>query len=139
MRMIFALAMMLVALAIPGVSRADEAEWQASVTGQIEAFRASDGVAALSFAGEGFRTQFEGKPEAFIVAITASGYGPIVASRSHTFGTFDKVNETSVLQVVKFVGPDQSLYEAVYQLVKEPDQGWRVLGVALRKEAGIGI
>lgn len=109
------------------------------MTGQIEAFRAGDGEAALSFAGAGFQTQFDGKPEAFIAAIATAGYAPIVESRSHSFGTFDKVSDTSVLQVVKFVGPNQTLYEAVYQLADEPDVGWRVQGVALRKQDGIAI
>jgi hypothetical protein len=43
------------------------------------------------------------------------------------------------MQVVRFVGPDQGLYEALYQLVDEPDVGWRVQGVVLKKEAGIGV
>lgn len=139
MRMIFALAMMLVGLAIPALAQTDATPWQESVTGQIEAFRAGDGAVALSFAGEGFRTQFEGQPEAFLGAIAASGYAPIVNSRSHSFGEFNRVSDTSVLQVVKFVGPNQSLYEAMYQLQDEPGEGWRVLGVALRKQAGIAI
>ena len=139
MRVIFALTMMLMALALPAQAQTDEAPWQASVTGQIEAFRAGDGTAALTFAAESFRTQFDGKPEAFIAAIAASGYSAIVQSRSHSFGEFNKVSDTSVLQVVKFVGPDQSLYEALYQLADENGDGWRVQGVALRKEAGIGI
>ena len=139
MRMIFALAMMAFALALPTAAQTDATSWQASVTGQIEAFRAGDGTKALTFAAEAFRSQFEGQPDAFIAAIATSGYAAIVASRSHTFGEFKQVSDTSVLQVVKFVGPDQSLYEAMYQLADEPEQGWRVQGVALRKEAGIGI
>lgn len=139
MRVIFVTALMLIGLAFPAWAQTDEAPWQATVTGQIEAFRAQDGAAALSFAGQGFRTQFEAQPDSFYAAIIASGYQPIVDSRSHSFGEFNKVSDTSVLQVVKFVGPDQGLYEALYQLADEPGEGWRVQGVALRKEAGIGI
>ena len=51
----------------------------------------------------------------------------------------DTVGDGAVVQVVKFVGRDQSLYEALYQLVDEPGEGWRVQGVILRKEAGIGV
>ena len=138
MRVSLTVAMMLVALVAPVVAQG-EAPWQAVVTGQIEAFRAADGATALSFAGQGFRTQFEGQPEAFYAAIIASGYQAIVDSRSHSFGEFNKVSDTAVLQVVKFVGPDQGLYEALYQLADEPGQGWRVQGVALRREAGVGI
>jgi hypothetical protein len=138
MRVLLALAMMM-ALLLPVVGQDDPAPWQATVTGQIEAFRAQDGAAALTFAGKGFRTQFEGQPDAFYAAIIATGYQPIVDSRSHSFGEFNKISEEIVVQVVKLVGPDQGLYEALYQLGNEPDEGWRVLGVALKKEAGVGI
>ena len=138
MRILLALTVM-VALLLPAVGQDDAAPWQATVTGQIEAFRAQDGAAALSFAAKGFRTQFEGQPEAFYMAIIATGYQPIVDSRSHTFGEFTKVSDDIVMQVVKLVGPDQGLYEALYQLGNEADEGWRVLGVALKKEAGVGI
>ena len=139
MRALLAVAMMLIGLLAPAMAQDDAAPWQASMTGQIEAFRAHDGAAALTFAGQGFRAQFEGHPEAFYAAIVASGYQAIVDSRSHSFGEFERISETAVLQVVKFVGPDQGLYEALYQLADEPDEGWRVVGVALRREAGVGI
>ena len=138
MRVIVALVLMIMALVTPAMAQDDATPWQATVTAQIEAFRASDGGAALDMAGKAFKTQFQ-DPDLFVAAIAASGYGPIVTSRSHSFGTFDKVSESQVLQVVRFVGPDQTLYEAVYQLSDEPDVGWRVQGVALRKEAGIGV
>ena len=139
MRGWLAVAMMLVGLLAPAWGQDDAAPWQATVSGQIEAFRAADGAAALAFAGEGFRTQFAGQPEAFHAAILASGYGPIAESRSHSFGNFNRIGETGVLQVVKFVGNDQSLHEAVYQLVDEPGEGWRIQGVVMRRAAGIGI
>lgn len=139
MRMIFALAMLLIGLTIPSLAQTASAPWQDSVTGQIEAFRAGDGATALSFAGKGFRTQFDERPDVFLTAIAASGYAAIVESRSHSFGKFNKLSDTQVLQVVKFVGPNQSLYEALYQLGNEPGEGWRVLGVVLRKQAGIAI
>jgi hypothetical protein len=136
---IWAVMVALVALMAPVVAQDDAAPWQATVTGQIEAFRAEDGAGALAFAGKGFRTQFEGQPDAFYAAIIASGYEAIVRSRSHSFGEFNKLSETRVVQVVNFVGPDQGLYAALYELADEPDEGWRVQGVVLRREAGVGI
>ena len=138
MRVFLALALIMALLA-PSVAQDDATPWQTTVTGQIEAFRAQDGAAALMLAGAGFRQQFDGQPEAFYAAILATGYQPVVQSRSHSFGDFSRVSETVVAQVVRLVGPDQSLYEALYQLEDEPDLGWRVVGVMLRKEAGIGI
>lgn len=139
MRIFLALAMMM-ALLLPVAAQQDEAApWQASVTGQIEALRAGDGAGALAFASEAFRLQFAERPEAFYAAVIATGYLPIAESRSHSFGTFNKVGDAIVLQVVKFVGADQGLYEALYQLGNEPEQGWRVLGVVLKKQPGIGV
>ena len=118
---------------------AQEAEpWRETVSAQIEAFRGADGAKALELAGASFQQNFS-TPEAFLAAIEASGYGPIIQSRSYSFGTATRISETQVLQVVRLVGPDQGLYEAVYQLTDEPDVGWRVQGVVLRKEAGIGV
>ena len=139
MRTLAALLMVMMALVIPAQAQDDAAPWQAVVSGQIAALHEQDAAAALAFASEGFRTQFAEQPEAFLVAVEASGYGPIIRSRSHSFGSFERVSDTVVAQVVKFVGPDQSLYEALYQLGEEPGEGWRVLGVALRKAPGIGI
>jgi hypothetical protein len=138
MRAILALVLIAMALVAPAMAQSEEAPWQAVVTGQIEAFRTGDGVAALNYAGAGFKAQFE-DPNDFIKAITAAGYGPIVASRSHSFGDYNKVSDSEVLQVVKFVGPDQGLYEALYQMVDEPGTGWRVQGVVLRREPGVGV
>ena len=135
---IWAIIVGLMVLLSPAVAQ-DDAPWQATVTGQIEAFRAQDGAAALQFAGEAFRVQFDGQPEAFYAAIIASGYEPIVRSRTHSFGEFKTMSAARVLQIVDFVGPDQGLYQALYELGDEPGEGWRVLGVVLRREAGVGI
>ena len=136
MRVILALAML--ALAAPALGQAEDAPWQGVITQQIEAFRAGDGAAALELAGAGFKAQFK-DPDVFYAAIVGSGYGPIVQSRSHSFGEFNVISEKQVTQVVRFVGPDQGLYEALYQLVDEPDAGWRVQGVVMRKQDGVAI
>lgn len=138
MRMVMTLTLLL-AILLPAAAQEDGAPWQATVTGQIEAFRAGDADAALRFAGLAFRTRFAEQPDAFYAAVMASGYQPIVESRSHSFGTFERVGDDVVMQVVRLIGPDQGLYEALYQLVDEPEDGWRVFGVALKKQAGIGI
>jgi hypothetical protein len=138
MRVVLALAFMVLVLVLPAQAQTEEQAWQAVVSGQIEAFRTGDGEAALGFAGAGFRQRFS-DPDEFLAAIVATGYGPIVESRSHSFGEFTQVSETLVMQVVHLVGKDRSLYEALYQMGNEPDVGWRVVGVMLRKEPGMGI
>jgi Domain of unknown function (DUF4864) len=130
----------LVFLAVTPVLAEDaspEAAWQKVITGQIEAFRHGDAPEAFAYAGAGFQQTF---PNAvvFFEAIIASGYAPIMESKSHTFGPFERTGQDGVAQVVKFVGPHQELYEAVYMLVEEAD-GWRVQGVSLGQPQGIGI
>jgi len=138
--MAMAFALLLIALAVPARAQdaaAPEVAWQAVVTGQINAFRVGDGAAALGFAGAGFKTRYS-DPDAFVVDIARSGYAPIMTSVSHSFGKFDKIDEKTVMQVVKFVGPNQTFYEALYQLGLEAD-GWRVEGVALKQSADISV
>lgn len=135
MRVLFGL--MLVAIMAIGTN-AQEAErpWEATVTGQILAFRSGDASAVLGFAGSTFQRTFQ-DAERFAAAIDSMGYGPIIQSRSHSFAAFRQTAPDSVVQGVNLVGPDGSLYEAIYQLVNEPELGWRVHGVVMRKSAGL--
>ena len=113
-------------------------EWQAVIAGQIQAFRMHDAAAALSFAGDEFKKTYTDHPEAFVAAIVASGYGPIVESRSQSFGDFRLIAPDQVVQEVKFTGNDQAIYEAFYVLGKESG-AWRVHGVQLQKTPGMGV
>ena len=136
---IAAVALVLVMLMQPAQAQQSPGvePWQAVITSQIEAFRLRDASGAFQYAAAGFHTTFP-SAEAFFVAIVASGYAPIVESRSHAFGTFQVLADKSVLQQVKLVGNDQTLYEAFYQLAEEPE-GWRVRAVQLIKQPGMGI
>lgn len=132
------LALVLVLSAGGGVRAQGAAEpWQASVDTQIAAFRSGDGPGALAMAGTAFQMAYDDGAR-FMADVERAGYGPIVQSRSHSFGVFREVAPGRVLQVVKLVGPDQSLYEALYQMAEEED-GWRVQGVVMRKTPGMGI
>ena len=111
--------------------------WQSVITSQIEAFRSKDAAGAFSYAGAGFQVTFP-SAEAFFNAIVTAGYAPIMESRSHSFGKFQKLGDKAVAQEVKFVGNDQGLYSAIYMLAEEAN-GWRVQGVQLAKAAGVGI
>lgn len=126
-----------VAPTTPATDALADAPWQAAVTSQIEAFRIGDGEAALKFAAASFKATYS-DPKMFYAAILSGGYEPIVKSRSHTFGKFTKLDDKTVLQVVRLVGPEQGLFEALYQLGLE-DDGWHVQGVALKAEKGVGI
>ena len=121
----------------PTAPAATAEPWQAVITSQIEAFRAKDAPGAFQWAAAGFQATFP-SPEAFFNAIVGSGYAPIMESRSHSFGKFQKLGDKAVVQEVKFLGNDQGLYEAFYMLAEEAN-GWRVQGVQLAKQAGVGI
>ena len=130
----------LLAAALPAAAQEaakPEVAWQSAITSQIEAFRGADGETALKFAGEGFRNEFT-DPEEFLMAITQMGYEPLVHSRSHSFGKFEQFDATHAMQVVNIVGPDQLLYEALYQMMMEPE-GWRVEAVSMKRADGLAI
>lgn len=111
--------------------------WQGVITSQIEAFRAKDAPGAFQYAGSGFQRVFS-SAQVFFDTIISAGYAPIMESRSHSFGRFMMFGDKAVLQEVRLVGNDQTLYEAFYQLTEEAD-GWRVQGVQLLKRSGVGI
>lgn len=140
------MALALVCCAWPAGVMAEEAivpavpgpeAWQGTITAQIEAFRTHDSNMALSMAGKAFRASFP-DAETFYLTIVHSGYAPIALSRTHQFGDYRMVDADTVMQEVKLIGADQSLYSAQYLLGREPD-GWRVEGVQLKDEKAIGI
>ncbi|HEX4297873.1 MAG TPA: DUF4864 domain-containing protein [Devosia sp.] len=120
----------------PTVDPAEAANWQAVIDGQVQAFRDHNGSVALSFASAAFQGEFT-DPAAFLAAIIGSGYGPIADSRSDSFGPYQYFAPDTVYQDVKFIDNDQTLYEAIYALTKEPG-GWRVAGVQMAKTPGVG-
>lgn len=136
MRMILSLMVGVVALSQVAAQELDN-PWRATVDGQIEAFRTGDAETALEFAGAGFKATYT-DAERFLADVERAGYGPIVASRSHSFGDFREVGD-EVVQIVNLVGPDRSLYEAIYRLKNEPDEGWRVQAVVMRRAQGLGV
>jgi hypothetical protein len=116
---------------------AQVSDWQGVIDHQVQAFRDHDAAAALSDAAKSFKDAFP-DPAAFFTAIMTGGYQPIMDSQSDTFGEYQIVAPDTVLQRVSFVGKDQMLYEAIYQLTHE-DAGWRVVAVQLTKAEGTGV
>lgn len=121
----------------PAAEEAVATPWQDVITSQIQAFRDRDASTAFSYAGAGFQVTFQ-NAEVFFEAIVSSGYAPIMESRSHSFGVFQRFGEEGVVQEVRLVGKDQELYTAIYQLTEE-EVGWRVQGVQLVRQDGVAI
>lgn len=133
---------LLALLLMAGAARAEDAAapaqpWQVVVTAQIEAFRAHDAAGAFQYAAAPFQKAFP-TAEAFFASIIGSGYGPIMDSSAHSFGTFVELDAHSMAQEVTFTGKDLSRYEAIYILTEE-EKGWRVSGVQLAKQPGIAV
>lgn len=138
------LASLGIALVLCGVpARAEDftatavAPWQEVISRQIQAFRDHDAPVAFSQAGIAFQATFP-NAETFFIAIIQSGYAPIMESSSHSFGAFRQLGKAGVMQRVRFIGNDQTLYDAVYQLTEEAGQ-WRVQGVHLMQPSGVAI
>lgn len=138
-RLVLALLVLWLGAAVPSQAQEGTAvvPWQEVISSQIQAFRDHDAPTAFSLAGSGFQTAFQ-NAEVFFEAIINSGYAPIMDSQSHSFGDFQLLGDSGVIQEVRFVGSNQELYGAVYQLTEE-ESGWRVQGVQLFREAGIAI
>jgi hypothetical protein len=98
--------------------------WQMVITEQIEALRHGDAATALRLSDSRLRRVFS-RPSQFVTAIKAWGYEAIINSHAHSFGSYHMASPREVEQDVKFVGPDQSLYEAHF-LVGLEGGVWRV-------------
>ncbi len=135
----FAVFVALLSVTVSGPAQADPVadEWQAVISGQVEAFHAGDGATAIGFAASSFKRSFP-DPDLFLEAIRQWGYGAIMDSRSHRFGRYQLVDPDTALQVVTFTGDDQLIYEALYLLQHEAD-GWRIGSVQLQRTNGVGV
>ncbi|WP_297112446.1 DUF4864 domain-containing protein [uncultured Devosia sp.] len=138
MRAVWTLVLSVIMLA-PTLAQEIETAWRETITGQIVALRSGDGEAALSFAGAAFRANYQNDPQRFAEDVARSGYGPIGKSRVHSFGDYRELAPGVVLQEVELIDADGRVWEAVYQLADERDEGWRVQGVVLRSTPSIGI
>ena len=111
--------------------------WQGAITGQLEAFRSGNAAAAFGFAAQEFHLSFP-TAQLFYDTLLGSTYKPLLQSLSHSFGEYSQTEAARVLQKVRAVGPDQTIYEAVYRMRLEPE-GWRVEGVSFLSKAGVAI
>ena len=121
----------------PAQAEAQPVDWQSVIDKQVQAFRDHDAEGALAEAAAVFHTMFPDAKD-FFATIMSGGYAPIMDSQSDSFGDYVMVDPDTVLQRVKFLGKDQNLYDAIYQMGRE-DAGWRVQAVQLVKTPGMGV
>ena len=115
------------AMAGAEVAPADRAAIQATIEGQIEAFRRNDDAAAFAFASPMIQGMFETQDR--FVAMVRALYAPVHRPRLVEFGALVEADGV-VVQRVELIGPDGAAALALYTMIRGPD-GWRINGVAL--------
>ncbi len=118
------------------LSAADKTAFQSIVTGQIEAFRADDGVTAYSFAAPLIRRIFP-NPDVFM-GMVRKGYQPVYRPQSYRFGEAGYSASGRPVQRVMLVGPDGLSYEAIYTFEQQPDGTWQINGCAIVRAPELG-
>lgn len=103
---------------------------QGSISGQLQAFRAGNDAVAYGYAAPNVKRIFPSL-DTFMNMVTGA-YKPVHKPQSFSFGKFQEMSPTAIVQQVIIVGADGKDYEAVYTLELQPDGVWRITGVSLR-------
>ena len=119
----------LMLIGLPPSARAADADVQATITAQIDAFNQDDAVKAESFASQGIRDMFP-DPNAFLGMVKKS-YAPLIHPRSTHFDTASD-SDAGTVQHVTVVDKDGAVWTAVYTLTKV-DGRWAISGCVLVK------
>ncbi|MGE6782950.1 DUF4864 domain-containing protein [Ensifer adhaerens] len=125
---------LVIPLAGGGAAFADEPvdTARAIIQQQIAAFLHDDAEAAYSFASPAIRGKFPDKATFF--DMVKRGYQPVYRPGNFAFGR-SKVVGDQVLQEVLISAPDGKDWTAVYELVKQPDGGYKINGVMILQQA----
>ena len=125
-----------VVLSGAGIGFADPADddIRATITGQIEAFRAGDMAEAFDFASEGIRSLF-GSSDKF-GAMVERGYAMVIAPSELRYG--DLREEPGGLVQRVLVRDAAGVWYALDYLMVEEDGDWRIGGVERLAEQAVG-
>ena len=109
-------------------TEADRDAIEATISGQIEAFRRDDGAAAFAYAAPRIQAQF-GDADTFM-AMVRGGYAAVYRPQHLRFLAL-RTNGDEPTQEVLIIGPDGLPYFALYMMERQADGSWRIGGVAL--------
>lgn len=112
----------------PAVASNDQAAIRGVIEAQLEAFKRDDGQTAFSYASPTIKGIF-GTPERFM-SMVRSGYPAVYRPQATEFRKLHQEGSTLV-QEIRFVGPDGEAVIALYSLVKAPDGSWLIDGVVI--------
>jgi hypothetical protein len=120
-----------------GASPPDTSQFQAIISGQLEAFKADNGSVAYSFAAPMVQQIFP-NVESFM-AMVQRGYAPVYHNNGYEFGIVTQDALGRPVQQVKITGLDGEHYVAAYSMQQQPDGSWKIAGCTLMKIQGIGV
>ncbi len=107
-------------------------EAQSAIRGVIEsqlaAFKRDDGQTAFSFASPTIKQIF-GTPERFM-AMVRQGYPAVYRPQAVEFLKLHQ-DGTSLIQEIRFIGPDGKAVIALYSLIQTADGNWLIDGVVM--------
>ena len=109
----------------------DRVAIRAMISGQIDAFRRDDALAAYSFAAPGIRGMFPSVGQ--FMAMVRNNYRPVYRPRAVTFGELFS-SPDGVVQKVYVTGPEGKNWLALYSLEQQPDGDWKISGCVLAKD-----
>lgn len=128
----FGLSVILSLFVFASSVRADDAAKkaaQATITGQIEAFKAGDDAKAYSYAAPNIQLFFP-DVQGFM-AMVKKGYQPVWKPQTYDFGPAKEADNGQISQEVFVTGPDGKPWTAIYTLVRGPKGDWLINGVQI--------
>ncbi len=128
--------MMSTVLRAESLTAEDKQAFQSVISGQIDAFRAEDGVRAYSYAAPMIKQIFP-NPDVFMNMVR-QGYQPVYRPQSYKFGDAGFSASGRPIQKLTVVGPDGITYEAIYTMERQPDGSWQINGCAIVRAPELG-
>ena len=122
------MAMLSGAAQAQALTKAETRAVEAAVQRQFDAFARDDAVAAFAAASSATRLQF-GSAERFL-AIVKGQYQAVYRHRVALFAPARRI-DGAVVQTVRLTDAEDRVWEAVYQLVREADEQWHIVGCQL--------
>ena len=115
------------------VGPADAAQFQRIISGQIQAFRADDGLAAYGYAAPAIKRIFP-SPEIFMEMVR-NGYRPVYRPNRFAFGEVSQDVQGRPTQQVSIIDENGKSWTALYVFERQPDGSWKIICCSLVESA----
>jgi len=125
------------AICLGSTARAGNADFEAIISRQIEAFGNGDGATAFGFASPALQRMFQ-TPENFM-SMVQRGYAAVYSPRRFSFASTETDPQGRPVQIVEVVDQDGRVWTARYTFEQQPDGTWRIAAVTLDKAPGADV